>query len=505
MKLRFFLLCLLLACGDDQASPPRSALAGEFGLRLVVQPPLGSEAGPLTSEAIRLQPSQPSLQLQLPKAERYSVQAVSPEGTPLAAQLSVYDPQARGLRGSLASVFLSAEAPTELRLPPGRYDLQLSPSDPERPAVLLSGRALEGGGQRQLPVPPYRRLTGRVRSAVSAEQGIAGVAVQAIGVESRLRSTVGLTDAQGRFSLRLPASPDTVFELNATPPDKLQPSWSYRAQLPAPSGDSRVDIPLELSSQAQRGRLSLQVVGVDTEGKPAAVQAAQVVLTSTLAGREDALFSVTGSTDKDGQLTLMEPPATTIPVLAVEYLAQVIPPRKSRFARQRQRLDLRGAGAGLKTAQLVLKPRTRIHGQLLGPAGPLGGAWVSLIRLDGEDDALDVQTSTTGHFSLTADPARYALLSQPPAKLGLSGSLRLLDVADLPELAMDPLELPPGRALRVELRGPDGVSLKNTEVRAFFSVAGKPVQVAQCTVEDGDQCALRLPGRLEDLIQAGDD
>lgn len=500
-------LCTLLACGDDTDFDARGAPVSGFSLYFVVEPPIGSGAGGLNGQERLLQAGTSTVQLHLQDALSLQLRAVDEAGAGVATQLGVYDPEAISGHEDVSSAFLSAEGWTTLRIPEGRYDLLLSPSDPAKPGIWLRDRAL-GAEALTLQIPSYRELSGRVHAAVSTQTPVAGVSVQAIGADSRLRSTVATTDADGAFSLRLPSGGDTRFSIRASPPARLAPSWSYEASLESAALDAPLDIPLELASETQKGAVALQLVGIDAEGRSAAVAGAQVSLTSTITEpsattSSTAVFRLEVSSDEVGLLFSKDTLARALPMLASRYLVTVTPPQKSAFAARSLGLDLRSIDPQLiLSEQIVLSPRTQISGSLLSETGPVSGAWLSLIPIDGGSSTLEAQTSDTGAFSFTADPGRYALLCSPPSSSGLSGRLRLLDVADLAELALDPITLGVGQELTTELFDASGAPLEGAAVRAYFSVAGTPVEVAACTSDAAGRCTLRLPSGLEALAHS---
>lgn len=289
----------------------------------------------------------------------------------------------------------------------------------------LAGDQDEVGADWVLGSPEdHTWVMGRITDAAS--RGIADMQVTLLGrwteggVAER-SSTVGTTDAEGSFVLRVPLAMLDVYELVARPASGQNIPTLYKAELlieDPPSGDQWVDIgDVRMPSYPAPTSFVLPLLGTSSGGAEVAVAGAEVEVTTALSGDlgVTALFTANGSSDTDGKVALQLIPGGNFDR---PYLVQV------RTAPDSEHASIAGHGIAVGPSTgylsgLLLPRRIGVSGKLWDDdLQPVTGAQVVAepsvafawrLALDIQDflDNLQAPSTTTddhGAFLLWVDP-----------------------------------------------------------------------------------------------------
>jgi hypothetical protein len=413
-----------------------------------------------------------------------------------------------------------------LRLPPGQagepYDVTVVPldqtdqnepteADAAGPAYLAPPArfTLEATEDRKDLVwelgdlTALRTVRGRVIDAVG--DAVAGMRVFAIpsGIPMELAarsSSIGVTDAAGGFTLRIPQSAldHDVIDLVIAPRDPgAAPTLRVRELLvpePALTEDDTVDVgSFRMPSYGEPQFFTVPVVGIDSGGNKVPIAQAEVGITTyleTVDLRIEATFSAQAYTGDDGNVSLK-----LIPGSGVEnrrYVARVVAPAGSQHA-SIHALDIDvGATQGGVLEAIRLGNRAVVTGTIVTATGePAAGTVVTpdlslAFRWNLEParrstvDLLQqpqVVTNQSGDFLLWLDgqlldmPVRYDLEIRPADPLLPQWTWP--DVAPtLRERDADPLDLgrlvlPGASYARGEVVGPDGAPVAGAKVGLY--------------------------------------
>lgn len=359
------------------------------------------------------------LTFSLPRPTTYLVEVLDGLERPVSANLSLFGTETIPGRELIADRFIPEGGPTSLRLLPGTYSVRLRPTDSPGVEVLgFNVRAQPADVSKTFQLPnQFRRLYGTVRSARSNQIRLAGVRVRAFGLRSGLVSSTTVTRDSGEFEIALPATSETFFRLEADPPQSQQPTWSYRQIVRVDVGDDRArDIDMDLVNADDQGTVRLQVVGTDGDGDPQPIPNARVTLTATVAGIDaPPVFSVSGTTDPDGQLRLDGTGTEDIPLIRARYIVTVLSPSTSAFSGQVGLLDLSDAGRGFSLdQQIFLRTRSQVIGAIRSAGDqPVAEALVSFQPEQAQLAPVDVVTGQDGRFMVRLGPGSYTVLVTP--------------------------------------------------------------------------------------------
>ncbi len=499
---RWIWLCLAFACADDDVmatavlcsvdadcGPGGRCEAGVCGPRgtgalatyeVELRPPVRSSLSAVLETTVWLPPTGP-LEWVLPTPVTREVAVTSAAGEPLSADLS-FRPAGGGLDVAARA---TADRSVSVRLLPGEYEVRISPLDPALPPVQVRSFVVEPGpatlaARFSLPAR-FRQLTGVVRPRVSMSGRIAGARIEAAGIGTGLSGASVESGRDGSYALALPQSTDARFLVRATLPETAQPAWRYEQIIEVPLGEDRERvIELDVPSEAVRGFVDLDLIGLGPDG-PEAVAEAKVTLTASVGTR---LHEVSGRTDAAGR-------AARLPVLKGEYRVQVEPPIFSPFSRFDGPLDLRTAGNHVTVpAQLTLSPRVQVTGRVTDEDGqPVAFAAVTADAIRDGGRSPEVETEGDGRFVLQLGPGRYLLRVEPRDGPGLT------TVLEVPETDALELELSLGGGQWVEgtVAADDGSPVEGATVLVFARTEGIRHRVAHATTDPSGRFELWLP------------
>lgn len=358
----------------------------------------------------------------------------------------------------------------------GEYDIRILPIDPPGPVVEVRNFIVAAGNprrQKELVLPDqYRRLRGVVRNRVAERETISGVEVRAVGLESGLESTVSQTGPDGVYDLELPGTEETGFRVTATLPSDLQPSWQFEQTILVPTdGDRDKDILLDLPSEAVRGFVRLEILGLQGRGGEP-VGDARITLTASTAGEVDGrTYAISGRTDADGLMRLDG--REDLPILRGLYRAVITPPISSIYRRTEVLVDLTDVGFGvLASRQLTLELRPRVRGRILDVDGSAAAfAELTFEATDGEGRATVITTAEDGSYSVRLDPATYVMSILPFDERDLFRTpsvARVLRVqASVPVATVTDIVLSPGVFIRGRLRSVTSAPLEGIDISLF--------------------------------------
>lgn len=344
-----------------------------------------------------------------------------------------------------------------------------------------------------LGIRPYRRLSGRVVNALDTQDRPDGARVQARGMDTGALSTLDRTQA-GDFTLRLPNTPDTAFEVWVFPPNSPQPGWRHRSVLAAPDGDlDNLVLELEPTRPDLITAATLQVFGLGAPPEepngpgPRVLQGARVTLTSTPASPgtpTTRTYSISGLTDDDGFLRVGGSDRV-LPLLAANYVARVDPPPGA-WVRPATALQTIRSLTSTPSEQLVLEDfRPQVRVRVESPARvPLPDLRVLAVPLDGGRSA-EGRTDPEGFVHLAVDPGDYALVARP-RRGPLPTGVALARVQDQNRQTLPPFVLPERTAVVGRLAGPDDAPVANAEVEAFAVFGDRSISLTTArTAADG--------------------
>lgn len=500
-------------CGQGQVCSNFRCTAAEQAsgrVALELRPPPGSPYARTQHLDLDLEDGA-ALSVALPVPTELEALVLDSQGAPVAADLLIFGARRIPGRELEVSQFVTAQdRRTILRLPEGEYLARILPLDPELPGLEVRGFTVRARNElvtKEFRLPArYRRLYGHVMSSVSSDRKVPGVEVRAIAEWSGLASTTAITDAEGRYEIRLPETTDTFFRLIATPPAELQPAWSFERVVRVDLGQDRDHaIELEPAGDAVRGLARVRVLGLSAEGSPHPLRNATVTLTSSVSRLyEPPIHRLAGTTDADGVLVVEwdGAPRTEVTLLKTIYSVEVSPPPSAPFAKRRTTLDFTGASLSFVVdAQVVLSPRTRVQGSLSSEIGrPVPGARIELEPLGGHVRPSEAETDAAGRFSVELDPGRYLMVARPQEHGSQAERFpvgtRVVEIAEGPDPELPVLTLPRGSLLEGRvIAGDDGRGVTRTEVELFLELAQRALPVARGVSDAEGRFTLTLPAR----------
>lgn len=350
-----------------------------------------------------------------------------------------------------------------------------------------------------LGLQPYREVRGTVVNALNTLQRPTGALVQAQGLDTGARSTEDTTQ-NGEFSIRLPNTPDTRFELTVTPPDaEDRAAWRHRSQVDAPvQSIEGLVLELEPTRPDLITATRLQVFGIlSPDSVPQFLPDAQVTFTaSASAPLRDRSYRVTGRTDDQGFVRVSASGRREIPLLAGNYVVDVEPP--SGVAVRPARTTLRVEKlSSTPTQQLVLSEvRTQVRVRVQSESGiPFTRLRVRAVSLEREVPSVEAISDSEGVWRAFLDPGSYALLAFPEQDT-LAVSVRKIEVEEQAVQRLAPFILPDSSEVAGILTGPDGQPLAQAEVEAFAVLGERSLSLARTRTDAKGAFELRVPQTL---------
>ncbi|MCE9578020.1 MAG: hypothetical protein K8W52_33115 [Deltaproteobacteria bacterium] len=369
-----------------------------------------------------------------------------------------------------------------------------------------------------------RKVSGKVVDATGAK--LPGVRVFAEGRFDAARplervSSVGVTNADGAYTIYIAESAFPVVDLVAHPTD--YPALTLRLTDIAADQPTQSAHDLRLPGLGVPIAVSVPITGRTGAGDSTAIAGAVVTLTTTIHDSLDpnltTSFLVSGATDATGQATVSVLPGSTI---LRDYLVGVQPPAESEFATLYDRTIQIGPGGGV-LGKIELAHRVAVTGTLLDANGdPAQGVVIQAepaqrlaLTLDADAQAqLKTQqrplatTLADGSFFVWVDPelvgklASYDLTCDPPEGARLPRwAFRDVGVASLvANVDLGGLVLPPGRHVRGIVTDTYGTPVPGAELRLFEivndpSLCGLGRLPADCILP----AALRARDRSDEL------
>jgi hypothetical protein len=346
--------------------------------------------------------------------------------------------------------------------------------------------------------------------------GVGGMQVQVTDLSGNIISTTALTDTladPGGYKVLVDTSltTDTKLQVVAQPGPQTTPQNVGLATLLSrvidltaqPPMTTSIEVDFSLPSFRVPQGVTFQVTGTGTSGATLPIQAAQVQAQAYLSDpaldvlQQQALYSVTGTTDSRGLVTLPLVPAHYGGEM-LSYTMLITSPATSTFASSLLPLQLGPAPSG--TLPLVLPLRTQVSGRILSASGaPVSGAQVlarglgSNMRVSPQLDDLEPQalTDANGRFALRLDQDYYDLDIVPVVgtqpRFSVNNQLVLTDDVELGYIYLPRPTL--GKMLVLE---PNGYPAPSTSLRVFQLTP--PLSVSSC--------AAGLPCKGEALLRA---
>lgn len=389
------------------------------------------------------------------------------------------------------------------------------PGQAARRPPLSRSASIAASTDLQLKLPPesgYSTVNGRVLDQTGA--GVAGMRVQVVDSHGDILSSTALTnegkvnEAAGSFRLTLDPqlSEDPRLWLVAQSAQQGAGLPVLVRPLVRPVAPADLIADLRLPAMMPPAPYRLQVQGAGPSGTQLALAGARVQadvrLTDSLLGEQQALYITSGETDRQGLVVLQ-----LVPWPQGQYQFHVTSPAGSPLASDTLRRVI-GAERAVPALQLGLRPL--LTGQLVSTSGPVAGVQVvarSIAQPDlvlqpmGQDVPLlnpqpetpqpQTQTDESGHFALRLDPGDYDLEVVPPAGTQVRYSVDNLRVAS--DMALGPVQLPRPTLGQVRVLGPEGYEVSRATVRVF--------QLPEQPPKPGT-CVLNLPCSLAAKLRA---
>lgn len=442
-------------------------------------------------------------ELGLPEPTRFDViRVLDPSDQPIAARVAFTGRERILTRELDAQLLLDPDRDTGISLNPGTYDVRVLPTDASRrPGVEIRDFLVRSGAslpRRDLVVPgTYRAVSGEVTRRTSMQVKIAGVTVRARSQGAGLPSTTAVTDTDGRFELLLPDTPDTSFELMATPDSEQGLAWGFTQTITVLAPGRTVAVPLEETTDTVRGTLQLRILGMSDRGAQP-VAGAHVVLTAST-GLDYRALTVEGVTNEDGRVVPIGG-AGELTVLAARYHVLIEPPITGPWQVGRTRLDLSQVANKLVVdKQLELAAKVWVRGSVVSRQGqPVTEARLRFTPLDGSPRTTSGTTDSAGAYDVLLDAGSYVVTVAPTPNSRVSeplpvGAARLDVAADAGQLDADRIVLPAGSILRATLRDVRGAPVTEAAVELYTRLEGVPISLGRTTSDALGDIELIVP------------
>lgn len=497
------------ACIDnDQCATGRACEAGYCVVRSRRVEPIALQVTPLadselvSEQFVGVQLEQgsplPDLVLKRPTLLTGQVEVFNATPTPIRARLRLnrVQPTIPGHNLSFSSTATATDG-YFLRVPAGYYDITVLPDDRGLPPLSISGLPVVGDTEPPIrfePAEAYSTVEGQVIFVDAANERqvpVADAQVRAFDSNQRAASTIGITDAEGRFSLTVrPEVSD--YDLIVAPSE----STPFLPRLVVSGlrivGDN-VNVGVQsLGRLLRRGRwIQGQVVGGDGRAVTSiSLQGTQLIFQANLSDPDNpsiqSTFFTSALTDATGNFALALQPGA--------YTVRVTPPVASSFAAaEYAKLEVLAPGTVIdpETWRLRLKRKSVLAGQVLTPAGKAlaGRTLVSVELLALSDNriitvgtrtaqgATSVVTDDGGSFELDVDPGEYRVQAIPQDETGVARTpprrVRVTSGEDaFVELCTSRPNVAYGRVLQ-----PDARPLTDAKVEAFRTTSERGVWV----------------------------
>lgn len=379
----------------------------------------------------------------------------------------------------------------------------------------------------------HRVVTGRVVDA--AMRGMENMQVWAFGTwtqssEVERGSSLGTTDTDGYFTLRIPTAMQDTFDLVARP-EAGNPVPTLRARdvyIPDPE-DNEPDgvfvVPdMRMPSHAGAVTFNIPIKGFDINGELAPVPGADVRFTTVLLddGEVRAHYESQAFSDVNGDVTVQLIPGGLTQTRT--YVVRVSPPPSSVYASLFD-VEISVPAGGVEwLEQIMVERRIAVRGHLVNNFGKAlpntavvaraGLSFVSALENTAQTMLEDMQfpntvTDENGDFVVWVDrqlagaPAAYDFDFTPPpgssAPWWSEHNVSTEDVNNLGVVDLETVTLPAASYARGPIHTPLGDLVKGAEVRLFELSDEELV----CGVNTGDDC---VPGAiLRGLWQSRED
>lgn len=503
------IVAALIGCGESEESnifpldtDPNSGRSS-YVLDLIVNPPSSSTLP--TFHLPRTQ-VQDEFTLSLPRAITYDIVVIEPSTNQAVDAEVLFSTESRlSGRRSSTSFPVSDDETTSIRLSPGTYDIRVSPLDRRFPPYEVYDFRVETEPttrrRKEFIMPDsFRRLEGIVRSRISLTNIIPGAIIFARGETSGLISTTSQSNENGLYTLLLPDSRDTQYQLTATLPDELQPAWTYQQVIRVGiGGEDRIkDIDIDKPSEAVQGSLTLDIIGNGLDG-PESIPEALCVLSLNEAAPDNNSFGRTyelrGLTNQQGRVIIND--SDSLPILRGTYTVSIFPGQESPFATYTGLLELPEIGANINVnRQVVLEPRALISGRIIeedGTPSPL--SQVRFLSNTTRNPTPFLETADAlGVFSIYLDPDEYVMVAESSSHLGY-----LAQIISVPAntteliLAPDRVQLQPMTAVSGYIVQSTGESVANAEISEVVEVGNTTVSRNTTTSDTNGAFTLFLP------------
>jgi len=368
---------------------------------------------------------------------------------------------------------------------------------------------------------PLRRVSGRVVDA--AGHGLARWRVIANGRWDDADplaqvSTVGFTDAEGRFQIFLAADAKPVIDVKATPPSSM-PAPTLRLHDFDASGADENAGDLRVPSFSDPVPYTVPVIGYETDGSEVPVVGAKVWLRTEVSdglGRANltAVHEVEGDTDENGEVHVQL--LRGAPASGRTYTLRIHPPPESKLATVYDQPLTIGPNSGY-TEQVRVPDRVAIIGVVVDSAGvPVEGVNVvarPALHFNWRiDDGLrsqlasvvppTTQTTSDGSFILFVDPDVAGLEPQydlecDPAAGSLQPRWTRRDVGAGSDVE---IRLPEPAYVRGRVVDVNGERIGGAEVRILA-----PAQTEPCPASLPDAVDCDTPAEILAFEQSDDD
>lgn len=444
-----------------------------------------------------------SADLDVPDPTRFdTIRVLDTSEAPIAARVAFTGRDRIVTRELDAQLLLDPDRDTGIALAAGTYDVRVLPTDAaRRPGVEIRDFLVRPNGslpRRDLVIPStYRTVTGEVTRRTSMQVKIAGVTVHARSLGAGLPSTRAVTDTDGRFSILLPDTPDTSFELIAEPSDEQGLGWGFVQTITVLSPGRTVSIPLEETTDAVRGTLQLRVLGMGPQGAQP-VAGAHVVLTAST-GVDYRALTLEGVTDDDGRVVPVSG-VGELTVLAARYHVLIEPPITGAWQVRRTRLDLSQVTNKLVVdKQLELPAKVHVRGTVASSLGqPVSEARLRFTPLDNSSRTTAGTTDTRGAYDVLLDAGSYVVTVAPTPNSRVNeplpvGFARLEVPADVAERDAEPVLLPSGSVLRASIRDARGAPVADATFELYTQLDQVPISLGRTTSDARGAIELIVP------------
>lgn len=494
-------LCIVGVCLD-----PSAENIGQVDIE--VRPPQESEW--LPQQVFGVTPGSEGRQIfQLKPTAHFVGRLMSADGAPISARVLAIPDAAITGRSLVRSVdtdpgtgafSLSVVAQEQ-------YRVTFSPLDPQVATYTLAQPYASGPlagevelGDIRFPADSdLRQISGRV----VAGEGIGALGIPALEVRifdgSRRVSSVGITDDNGQFTVRLSSGEadgrPVTLEVRPSEDNALFPTVRLDDQR---FDDDTIVPTIELGTAVTSPvPVSGRVVGPDSSVVPRATIYAKAQL-------GPGQLNVVATTDENGRYNLDLPPG--------EWTMAARAPSTNASAGLLMGRQV-SVGGPEPALDLVVAPRVVTGGRVLNAVGdgvaeatlrllrvgpPGGGASGTEVAQPETEWSFLATSNASGRWQAVLDPGRYRVSVSPPAQSGEPNYTRLVDIfTDPPDIDV---ELPPPAHLAGEMRAPDGSPVgAYGQIRVFtpfVAEGGESLQLGSSETAENGTFGVVLPDLL---------